>query len=150
MEPIATLPLAEAKSEERLLALFDEEIVKQNDRLDELARRLITLELAIPGIYAAALKLAEGGDTALGTPWLLIAAFILWFIALGGALTALFPVDWEVNPNIIRRRDSTFNKPPYAIEEFYRRSASRKWGWNLFSALLFMLGVLTAGFTIFL
>ncbi|GAB6043019.1 hypothetical protein [Endothiovibrio diazotrophicus] len=149
MEPqIPTRPLSPTATESRLQALFDEEVVKQNDRLDDLARQLITLELAIPGVYAAALKLVAGRAASIGAPWPVIAAFTLWFIALGGTLAALFPLRRRVDPNLIRRRDSVWEEEPLAIEEFYQRSASRKRGWLLFSTLSFMLGVLAAGFAV--
>ena len=50
-----------------------EDIAGQSTRMDDLARQLITLELAIPGVFATALKLVAGdrGTIAIGI-WLVL------------------------------------------------------------------------------
>lgn len=51
----ATRPLDSSKKV--LRAKFAESFAGQSEQMDSLARQLITLELAVPGIYSAALKL---------------------------------------------------------------------------------------------
>jgi hypothetical protein len=47
--------------DESLLDSFAKDVAAQATRFDELAKQLISLELAIPGVYAAILKLLSGG-----------------------------------------------------------------------------------------
>jgi hypothetical protein len=49
-----------SKSESLLREKFAESVAGQSDLMDQLARQLITLELAIPGLYATVLKLTQG------------------------------------------------------------------------------------------
>lgn len=56
--PIRTTAIAEG--ELKLLGAFHEDIARQSERMDDLAKQLITLELAIPGLYAVVLKLVSG------------------------------------------------------------------------------------------
>ena len=58
-----TLPTRPVSGSETLLRnKFAESIVGQSELMDKLAQQLITLELAIPGIYVAVLKLTAGDD----------------------------------------------------------------------------------------
>ena len=61
-KPISTRPLTD--NESFLRQKFVETITAQSDLMDKLAERLLTLELAIPGVYATGLKLV-GGDKAI-------------------------------------------------------------------------------------
>ncbi len=57
-KPTSTRPLND--NEKLLREKFHESIVAQSDLMDKLSERLLTLELAIPGLYATALKLISG------------------------------------------------------------------------------------------
>lgn len=59
-EPIDGKPLAKP-GDQALLDAYYQEPVKQAERFADLAKELFKLELAIPGIYAAALRVV-GGD----------------------------------------------------------------------------------------
>jgi hypothetical protein len=56
--PIPTVPLS--RQDQLLRDKLIEDIAGQSARMDELARQLIALELAVPGLYATVLKLVAG------------------------------------------------------------------------------------------
>jgi hypothetical protein len=72
IEAFASAPLS--KADEILLECFVKDVAEQATRLDDLAKQLITLEIAIPGLYAAALKLVSGDQATLAQPLLLLFA----------------------------------------------------------------------------
>jgi hypothetical protein len=78
--PIATRP--PNKGEELLREKFAASIAGQSELMDKLGRQLITLELAIPGLYATVLKLVQGEDATLPVNNWLYATFLFWFVAL--------------------------------------------------------------------
>lgn len=94
---------------------FAQDVSAQAGRLDELAKQLITLQIAIPGIFAAVLKLVSGDAAQVGNRELTLLAFAVWLIALILTLLALFP----------RRRDVDVDDFK-AIEEYFTKSAERK------------------------
>ncbi|HRA00160.1 MAG TPA: hypothetical protein PLJ62_08170, partial [Thermoflexales bacterium] len=55
---VTTDPLSD--DEKKLREKFYESIATQNDLMDKLAGQLLTLELGIPGLYAAAVKMTGG------------------------------------------------------------------------------------------
>ena len=57
-KPIPTRPISD--NEELLREKFYESIASQSETVDKLSEHLLTLELAIPGLYATALKLVGG------------------------------------------------------------------------------------------
>ena len=72
--PVPTRPLADEDT--FLQQKYQESIVNQADLMDKLATQLITLELAIPGLYATVLKLVQGDEATLpANPWLLYLTF---------------------------------------------------------------------------
>jgi hypothetical protein len=79
-----------------------ESVAGQSELMDKLARQLITLELAIPGIYAAVLKLVQGKDATLPVNNWLIFPFACWFLALLLTLISLIPRRWEVDPTMLK------------------------------------------------
>jgi len=60
-KPISTRPLSD--NEKLMRQKFYESLAAQSDLMDKLGERLLTLELAILGLYATVLKLV-GGDKA--------------------------------------------------------------------------------------
>jgi hypothetical protein len=104
-----------SKYDETLLDSFAKDIAAQATRLDDLAKQLITLDLAIPGLYATILKFISGEKAAVDDPLLLLITFAAWLLALGLALVSLFPGRYRID------RDSISD-----IEEFFYHSAQRK------------------------
>ena len=102
---------------------FADEIVQQSKRLDELAKQLITLELAIPGVYAAVLKMAHGPDGVVVEPALII-TFSLWALALGLTLVSLIPVKYSVDPDLLDGESSAGGG--ISVRAYFSQSAKRK------------------------
>ncbi len=118
-----------------------EDITGQSTRMDDLARQLIALELAVPGIYAAALKLVPKG-TVFGDVWLRL-TFVCWGMALVLALIALTPRNYRVDRNRLSA-DEENGKGPLSIEGYFRRSALHKRRLLLPSCGLFFAGICCA------
>ena len=78
-----------SKSDEELEKGFVTAIIEQPKLLDELAKQLVTLGLAIPGLYATVLKFIGGDNAVVKSSWLIIGAFACWFIALALSLLSL-------------------------------------------------------------
>ena len=134
--------------DELLRNKFDEELIEQSIRLDELAKLLITIELAVPGVYAAALKLLSGKDAVLSLGFAVYAAFFLWAVALILTLTCLLPRPMNVDRNKIEHSPDADKSKPMAIETFYQRAAKRKYRLLVIACLCFFLGVSAAAFSV--
>ena len=80
-------------ADEALIKAYHDAIIKQADLYVDLAKELLKLELAIPGIYAAALKLVTSQSPCVS---LVAAAFGFWLLALVATLRVLFPRRYEV------------------------------------------------------
>src|SRR6476659_4905319 len=100
-KPILTRPLSD--DEKFLREKFYESITVQSDLMDKLSEHLITLELAIQGVYATALRLVGGDKAILTSNIALYVTFACWFLALLLALIALLPRNWTVNLTILRQ-----------------------------------------------
>ncbi len=121
------------KEDQLLRERFYDTVAHQSDLMDRLAQTLLTVELAIPGLYATSLKLVSGKESlTLSTP--LILAFGCWLVALATCLVALFPKHYQVNPEEIRNSSQS-------IETFFYQSARHKWRLLLASILLFIAGI---------
>lgn len=144
-KPILTRPLTD---EEKLLReKFYESITAQSDLMDKFCERLITLELAIPGLYATALKLIHG-DKAVTTPnTALYVTFACWLMALLLTLAALMPKNWVVDPTILRQ-DPKKIPQVLGIEDLFSKSAQHKRGFVIASSLFFFAGIFSAIFTL--
>lgn len=130
---------------------FTEEIVQQASRLDELAKQLFTLELAVPGVYVTVLQLVLGEKTSLGLNGFLISAFILWFLALLLTFFTIFPNNrYKVNRNLIRRESVSNPEDGISIEEFFQKSARDKYWELVVSSICFFAGLACAGLSIFI
>jgi hypothetical protein len=124
-----------------LIDAYRQDLVKQADRYDDLAKELIKLELAIPGIFAAALKLIVGAPPAI--PWV-IAAFVCWLTALILTMMALFPKKYTVMENAVRRDTRIDDSDALSVEEYFRRSTQDKRQLLKWSAPLFFAGIAAA------
>ena len=135
-EPHQTQPVS---SPSKLLRdKFYEQYANQSEQMDTLARQLITIELAIPGLYATVLKLTQGNKATLDVDNWFYFTFGCWFLALVLTLAALFPRRWKVDPTIIES-DPTGNGSTMGLEEFFYKSARYKY-WLLVAACLFFGG----------
>lgn len=161
--PIPTHP--PSALDKQLQEQFAAEIIKQNDRLDELAKQLFTLELAIPGLYATALKLMQGDGATFSHPlgWL---PFVFWLLALMATMVGLFPLAYQVDLHLIRKTHEEpgfwrglglwfvhhVKKPEQALslEDFYRESAQDKRYALLLGSMCFFAGIFSAGLLIFM
>ncbi len=139
-------PLSTAPPSRQDLLLQDkliEDIVGQSARMDDLARQLIALQLAVPGLYATALKLVAGDKgTVFSDVWLWL-TFACWGMALALALIALTPRNYRVDRNRLSA-DEENGKGPLSIEGYFRRSASDKRRLLLPSCGLFFAGICCA------
>jgi hypothetical protein len=145
-QPISTRP--PTSSEKLLRDKFTEQYVAQNERMDKLAQQLITLELAIPGLYATVLKLVQGDKATLAVNGWLYFTFACWFLALLLTLVSLVPRYWRVDPSILKQ-DPTGNTGPLGLEDFFFKSAQYKRRLLLPAILIFWLGIVSAAFVLF-
>lgn len=151
-----------AKESSILLEHFETEIVKQNDRLDELAKQLFTLELAVPSVYVIALQIVWGEKATVAVSTSLTLMFVFWFFALVLTMVALFPLRYQVPREIVycdAEIKASFwdtlgrwitQKPIQcsSIDGFYQRSASDKRRALMLAGLCFFIGLIFAVFTI--
>lgn len=135
-KPLSTRPLTSAETV--LRDKFAESLVAQSELMDKLAQQLITLELAIPGLYATVLKLIAGEAGTVAINRWVYASFGCWFLALILVLVSLFPRQWQVDPNVLR---ADRKSKVLGLEDFYQRSARYKFWLLVPSALLFIAGI---------
>ena len=145
-KPIPTRP--PSGTEKLLKEKFAESIAGQCEHMDKLGRQLITLELAIPGLYATVLKLTSGSKATLSTSPGLYIAFACWFIALLFTLISLIPRRWRVNRNIMKQ-DPSIETQELGIEDFFHKTAQYKRRLLIAASLLFFVGVYSAALTVF-
>jgi len=138
---IPTQPIP--KQVEWLQTQFHQEIVKQSERMDDLAKQFFTLFIGIAGLYATVLKLAAGQSSPFQQEAYVCVPYGLWAIALLCVMLALFPKRYSVNPNIIHRGASSPGSE-LSIEEFYRFSAAYKYKWLVMAASCFFAGLVAA------
>ena len=125
-------------ADEALIKAYHDAVIKQADLYVDLAKELLKLELAIPGIYAAALKLVTSQSPNVS---LVAAAFGFWLLALVATLQALFPRRYEVLHDAVQRVGRAEANGPLTIEEFLQQSAQDKRRLLLWAIPLFFLGI---------
>ncbi len=124
-----------------LVDAYHQAIIKQADLYIDLAKELLKLELAIPGIYAVALKLVTSQSP--NVP-LVAAAFGFWLLALVVTLRALFPHRYAVLHDAVPRVGRVGPDGPLSIEEFLQQSAQDKRRLLLWAIPLFFIGIAAA------
>ena len=123
--------------EKKLQEKFAEDIANQGALMDSMGRQLLSLELAMVGIYATVLKLISGegaimqGSVAIGI------SFFLWFMAVVATVLAIFPEKYKID---ITKMDE--------IKGYFAKSAKRKATMLIGSVFLFFVGVGVSVFTI--
>ena len=127
------------KFDEVLRENFAKDFAEQSARLDDLAKQLITLEIAIPGIYAAILKLVSGDKATTRDATLTIVAFAIWLLALALSLTSLIPLRRQVDLDNLTD-----------IQNYFGESARRKRSFLIPASVLTFLGIFIAALVIFM
>ena len=133
--------------EEKIKEKYAESFANQSDLMDKLAQQLLALELAIPGLYAAVLKLISGDKAIVPVNTMLYVTFGLWVVALGLTLTALIPRRWEVDPDIMEQ-DPKSTTGELGIKDFFAKSARYKRNLLIVATLLFFFGIAFAALTV--
>ncbi len=126
---------------------FIEDLTQQSGRLDDFAKQLFTLELAIPGAYATVLKLIAGKDAVLNSPYWW-SPFMLWGVALITTLISLFPFSYTVDRTSMRNQPQQ-GQTALSIEGFYEKNARDKRRALWIASLCFFLGVIIAAGLLF-
>ncbi len=144
-QPISTRPVSD--NEKMMREKFYTSIVAQSDLMDKLSERLLTLELAIPGLYATALKLIKGDKATVAVNPALVITFGCWLLALILTLVALTPKKWVVDPAILKQDPRKFPEG-LGIEDFFEQSAIYKRRLITASSVLFFAGIFSAIFTL--
>ena len=122
---------------------FTERYAAQGEQLDALARQMITIELAIPGLYAAVLALLYGDKATVAPGLWIYVAFGCWFLSLIATFVALFPRTYNVD-TAIQRADPEAGSDVLGIEDFFRELARYKYWWLVAAAVLFCAGLAAA------
>ena len=146
---ISTRPVNQG--EELLRQKFAESLVGQSDLMDKLAQQLIVLELAVPGLYAAVLKLVQGENATLPTNWWLYATFGCWGLALILTLLSLVPRRWTVDPTKLKgdpNREPDLSQP-LSLEEFFTLSAQYKRDLLIAAMIFFWVGIFCGALLVF-
>ena len=144
-QPIPTIPLSD--NEQFLRKKFYENIAGQSDLMDKISKHLLTLELAIPGLYATVLKLIHGEDATIILQPALYITFACWLAALLLTLIALTPRKWTVDPSILKQDPQKFSEG-LGLEDFYQQSALYKRRLVIASSVLVFAGIIVAVFTL--
>lgn len=126
---------------------FFESIADQDELMSKAIAQMLTLELAIPGIYATVLKFLRGEQALAQVNLAFYVTYAFWMLALVLTLYALIPKDWKVDPTILRQDPKKYAEG-LGIEDFFRQAAEHKRRLLIASAIFFFLGVLSVGFSI--
>ena len=141
------IPTRPANSQENFLRQkFYESVVAQSDLMDKLGAQLLTLELAMPGLYATVVKLVSGDKATVQVNNAFYLAFACWLLALGLTLASITPRNWKVDPGILKQDPDKYGEG-LGIEDFFCQSARYKRRLLVASSLLFFAGVFLAAFT---
>jgi hypothetical protein len=143
--PISTRPILD--HEKLLREKFYQNVTTQSDLMDKLSERLLTLELAIPGLFATVVKLMRGDKAMIAVNPAFYVTFICWLLALVLTLVALTPKEWKVDPTLLRQNPQKYSEG-IGIEDFFERSARYKRRLIAASSILFFAGIIAAAFTI--
>jgi hypothetical protein len=145
-EPLSGKPVSPA--DQALIDAYHQEPVKAAERFVDLAKELLKLELAIPGIYAIALRLVSREQST--SKIAVFSAFALWLIALVLTLLALFPREYNVLDSVIRYTQKSPDEGLLSVEQYFQRSAQFKQKCLLGAVLLFFAGIGLAALTVFI
>lgn len=125
---VEAIPLS--KFDEILLDNFAKDVTAQATRMEDLAKQLIALNIAIPGLYATVLKFVHGEKAIMTNHRWLIMTLIAWLLSLGLAFVGLFPVRYKA------AADSLGD-----LQRYFYHSARRKFWWVAMAGLCSFLGM---------
>lgn len=134
MEKYTSKPLDSI--DKKLQEKFAEDVANQATLMDNMGKQLLTLELAMVGIYATVLKLIAGDGATLEGGWAIGITFSFWFMAVVATVLAIFPEEYTVNKT-----------KPDEIEKYFYISARKKGQMLVGSVALFFIGVAVSVFT---
>ena len=126
---------------------FNESLADQDTLMGKVAGQLLTVELAIPGLYATVLKFTRGEEATIQLNPAFYVTYGCWLLALALTLVALIPKDWKVDPTILKQDPARYEQG-LGLEDFFRQAAQYKRRLLIASSLLFFAGILSAGYTI--
>ncbi len=149
LTPPQTVP--QSNRDEELDKALVADLIEQPKQLDKLARVLLILSFVLPLFYALGLKFfsgAESTEASTGTLWLMVLAFLSWFLSLLLSLFAL--LSGKTQRATATKNNATGNKgKPASAEALYLASARSKRRRLLASSLFCFTGICFAGLTIF-
>lgn len=136
----ATSTSAPSALDKALQEQIIEDFSQQNQLLSDSAKTLLSLQIAIPTLFAALLKMQAGKDAMLNLDSFsgsvfVIAAFLFWLLGLYLSLSALNPRHYRVDPHLLQ---APKDNPARDIYSFYQDSAAYKHGrifWSSFAAV---------------
>ena len=123
--------------DKKLQEKFAEDIANQATLMDGMGKQLLTLELAMVGIYATVLKLIAGSEATLEQGWSVGMTFLFWFMAVVATVLAIFPEKYELDSS---KMDE--------IKRYFHASAQKKAKMLIASVALFFTGVAVSVFSI--
>lgn len=140
---------APSKADEELEKGLAAAMVEQPKLLDELGKQMVTLCLAIPGLFATVLKLTGGDEAVLPVSCLVFWAFGCWLVALLLSLASLVPVTRTVDRQVVRRAQPAAKGQSLSIEEFFTKSAKYKRRLLVAATLFCFAGIAFAAWSVF-
>lgn len=136
---------------------FNKDFIEQTKQMRETAKSLLTLQIAVPALFTAVLKLFDGDKAVLQyTQYmeavLIAAAFICWMVALGASLSALRPNSYLVNPLILERKIKGKENEEMALGllDIYQKSAEKKYWAITISSWLTFIGIVLIVLNLFI
>lgn len=129
----------------KLQEAFVDDAIKQVDRLDDLAKELLKIQLALPTIFLLAFRLIHH-DQALEVNVFLLIAIALWIMALFLNLHIITPKAYTIKQSISRaENDPNCRLEPFEnIESYFYCVAQRKYKKIAQVIRIFLLGVFFA------
>jgi len=142
----APLPTRKRTEREKILqSKFFEHLAAQSDLMDKISAQLLTVELAIPGLYAALLKLVRGDKAIIAMSTATTLAFLCWMAALTLTLLSLLPRRYIVDVSLMKQAPGKMDEA-IGIEDFFLRTAVYKRNLIFIASGLFFAGVVCALF----
>ena len=118
---------------------FAKDIAEQCNRLDDLAKQLITVQLAIPGIFATVLKAVAGDTAVLPVTIVVLLAYAAWFAGLLLTWASLMP-----KKNVVDRNSLT------EINDYFAVNAKRKYDRLKCASISTFVGIVFAVLSIYI
>lgn len=138
-QPLEVEAIPLSKFDESVLDSFAKDVAAQATRMDDLAKQLITLNLAIPGLYASVLKLVSGDAAQMTDTTSLTITFAAWLLSLGLAFVSLLPQHYAVMANNLTH-----------MQQYFYASAKRKYWLVGTACACSFFGVCFAVFSLFI